>query len=220
MDTVGGAPSPSQAARRFDRSHVRCLAGTRAKKDQPLALNWCHYRSGVPGAACGPCMPGHQQQLGFELRTPARIRHESSELRKEGGLVQLRPNPSASSRERVASVCIQTATRSLFRRDLCWNVAKPWQPGRNGRVGSGNHFKISGSFPPCAVWHAGYTVIANQHANVLFGVQECSLSLGLAERSGPNRRREGSCGKSSWRNRHCRKLIKLHALRQSPCADC
>ena len=36
------SPEPSQAARRFDRSHVRCLAGTRAKKDQPLALNWCH----------------------------------------------------------------------------------------------------------------------------------------------------------------------------------
>ena len=60
-------PEPSQAARRFDRSHVRCLAGTRAKKDQPLALNWGHYRSGVTGCSLRTVHAGHQQQLGFEL---------------------------------------------------------------------------------------------------------------------------------------------------------
>ena len=63
------SPEASQAARRFDRSHVRCLAGTRAKKDQPLALNWCHYRSGVTRCSVRTVHAGgeHQQQVGFEL---------------------------------------------------------------------------------------------------------------------------------------------------------
>ena len=58
----------------------------------------------------------------------------------------------------------------------------PSQEGVTAEVGSGNYFEISGSFPPCAVWHAGYTVIAEGSQN------KCSFwGPGVLLELGPDR---------------------------------